>query len=169
MHTLILKNSLPNGFNRFFTSRIFIRIIFFISAALWCIGFLSGALLPDSAYAIIASPFLKKIYGAVCHQHIEKTFLINGHYFLVCARCTGIYFGALLISLLSIFTFRKLPGRMNLLYLSALPMLIDVASTTMGIYQYSKIIALITGLFFGSAVFAYILASIENNFVDKSL
>jgi uncharacterized membrane protein len=169
MQTLILKNSLPNGFNRFFTSRISIRIILFIIAALWCLGFLSGALLPDSVYAIIASPFLKKIYGAVCHQHIEKTFLINGHYFLVCARCTGIYLGALFISFISIFILRKLPNRMNLLYISTFPMLIDVALTTTGIYHYSKIIALFTGLFFGSAVFAYILGSIENNFLDKSL
>jgi len=136
---------------------------------MWCFGFLSGSLMPDSLYALIASPFLKKMYGAVCHQHIEKTFLFNGHYFLVCARCTGIYFGALLISFISIFSFRRLPDRMNLLYICAAPMLIDVAATTTGIYHYSKITALITGIFFGSAVFAYILASIENNFVDKSL
>jgi hypothetical protein len=58
---------------------------------------------------------------------------------------------------------------MTLLYFSAIPMLIDVLSTTTGIYSYSKIIALLTGIFFGSATFAYILAAIENNFADKSL
>jgi len=46
-------------------------------------------------------------------------------------------------------------------------MIIDVTATTTGIYPYSKFIALSTGLFFGSAVFVYILAVIENNFVDK--
>ena len=136
---------------------------------MWCIGFLSDSLFPDSVYTIIASPFLKKMYGAVCHQHIEKTFFLNGHYLFVCARCTGIYAGALIVSFISLFSFRKLPEKMNLLYISAVPMLIDVVSTTIGIYSYSKIIALLTGIFFGSAVFVYILAALENNFVDKPL
>jgi uncharacterized membrane protein len=132
-------------------------------------GFSCNSLFPDSAYSIIASPFLKKIYGTVCHRHIEKTFLFNGHYLYVCARCTGIYSGALGVSFISLFSLHRLPEKMKLLYFSAIPMLIDVFSTTTGIYPYSKIIALLTGIFFGSAVFAYILAVIENNFVDKSL
>jgi len=137
-------------------NRLLIRLILFIALFVWCVGFSYNSLFPNSAYTIIASPFLKKLYGTVCHQHIEKTFLFNKHYFYVCARCTGIYSGALVVSFISIFSLPRLPEKMTLLYFSAIPMLIDVLSTT-------------TGIFFGSATFAYILAAIENNFADKSL
>ena len=56
-----------------------------------------------------------------------------------------------------------------MLSIAAIPMIIDVISTSTGIYSYHKVFALLTGIFFGSAVFAYILAVIENNFVDNSL
>jgi uncharacterized membrane protein len=131
-------------------------------------GFISAVIFPGSVYVLIASPFLKKIYSTVCHQHIEKTIAYNGHFFLVCARCTGIYLGALFISFISIFTLRRLPQKLTLLYIASIPMIIDVALTTTGLYGYSKITAFITGIFFGSAVFTYILAAIDNNFVDKS-
>jgi uncharacterized membrane protein len=159
----------PGRIIKLFKKQLPIRLILFIVVSIWCVGIVSGPLFPDSAYAIIASPFLRKMYGAVCHQHIEKTWLLNGHYFFVCARCTGIYSGALIVSFISLFSFSKLPVKMTLLYISSIPMLADVISTTTGIYSYSKYIALLTGIFFGSAVFAYILAGIENNFVDKSL
>ena len=144
-----------------------LRFIIFIALFTWSAGFLLSSIFPDSAYIIIVQPFLKKIYGSVCHQRIEKTFLLNGHYFLVCARCTGIYLGALVISLISLFSLPGPTENFKLLSISAIPMIIDVTATTTGIYPYSKFIALSTGLFFGSAVFVYILAVIENNFVDK--
>ena len=169
MDALAFKNYFTNRIILFLTNRLSIRFILFILIAIWCTGILSGSLFPDSVYAIIASPFLKKIYASVCHQHIEKSFFINGHYLLVCARCTGIYAGAFIISFISLFSLHKLPAKMKLLYILSSPMFVDVVSTTMRIYPYSKIIALITGIFFGSAVFAYILAALENNFVDKSL
>ena len=30
----------------------------------------------------------------ICHRFPERTFNIKGHYFPVCARCTGFYIGA---------------------------------------------------------------------------
>jgi uncharacterized membrane protein len=163
--------------NTFFTSkfsyssknRLLVRLIFFIAISVWCFGFTCRSILPDSAYTAIASLFLKRIYGAVCHQHIEKTIFSGGYYFFVCARCTGIYFGVLMASFNSLIILHRLPVKTKLLYISSVPMLIDVISTTIGIYPYSKIIALLTGIFFGSAVFVYILAALENNFMDKPI
>ena len=144
-----------------------LRSIFFILILLWCIGFSFNAIFPGSTFGIVTFPILKRIYGTVCHQRIEKTFFLDGSRLLVCARCTGIYTGALIFSLLSIFFFKRLSFGIKLLYAAMLPIFLDVVFTTLGIYPYTKIIAFITGLFFGSVVFLYILAAIENNFVDQ--
>lgn len=169
MQIVIYKHQLIPGIINVLNNGLFVRLIFFILITLWCIGFLSASIFPDSLYISIASPFIKNMYSLVCHQHVEKTFSINDHYLYVCARCTGIYLGAFVISLFSLFSLHNLPRKINLLYISAIPMLIDVVSTTAGIYSYSKTIALLTGIFFGSVVFVYILAALENNFMDKPL
>jgi len=53
------------------------------------------------------------------------------------------------------------------LILFSLPMLADVIFYSIGLYQYNKIIAVITGILFGSAVFLYILDAIENSLYTK--
>jgi uncharacterized membrane protein len=35
-----------------------------------------------------------KFSNLICHRIPERTFKIRGHYFPVCSRCTGFYFGA---------------------------------------------------------------------------
>jgi uncharacterized membrane protein len=169
MHSISLNNYLTLGLKKHQIKLFSFRLILFVALSCWCIGFLIGSIFPGSAYSIIALPFLKKFYGIICHQRIEKSFFYNGHYFMVCARCTGIYTGALITSFISLFTLHKLSESIKILSIAAIPMIIDVISTTTGIYSYNKFLALLTGIFFGSAVFAYILAAIENNFVDNSL
>jgi hypothetical protein len=55
----------------------------------------------------------------------------------------------------------------KLLVLFTLPLMADVLFTTINIYNYNKIISSITGLFFGSIVFLYILSAIENLLLQK--
>lgn len=160
---------MPSFFKKSNNIKTFLRSIIFILLLLWCTGFSLNVIFPHSTYSMVTYPILKRLYATVCHQRPEKTFFISGNRFLVCARCTGIYFGALVISLLSIFFFRKISFGIKLLYVSMVPMLADVVMTTLGIYSYVKLISFVTGLFFGSVVFIYILAAIENNFVDLKL
>jgi hypothetical protein len=47
-------------------------------------------------------------------------------------------------------------------------MLADVIFYTIGLYHYNKIISTITGLLFGSSVFAYILTAIENSLFKQT-
>ncbi len=155
--------------NRTNKLKVILRSIIFLSLLVWCIGFSSQVLFPQSSLSAVSFPILKRVYGIVCHQRIAKTFFIKGHRLFVCARCTGIYFGALAISLLSLFFFKKISFGIKLLYVSIIPMLADVIFTTLRIYSYVKFIAFGTGLFFGSVVFIYILASIENNFLDQRI
>jgi len=38
--------------------------------------------------------YLRPFSQFICHRMPERTFQIKGHYFPVCARCTGFYIGA---------------------------------------------------------------------------
>ena len=149
-------------------NKISLRLVLFFMLIVWCFGFSFESLFPNSSLAAISYPLLKHAYGEVCHQVPSKTFVIENHKLLVCARCTGIYLGALVLSFLSLFIFKKLNFGIKLLYISLVPILIDVIFSSLSIYKYSKLIAFGTGIFFGSIVFIYILTTLENNFIEKN-
>lgn len=100
-------------------------------------------------------------YSTVCHQNENKSFTCNGIPFLVCARCTGIYFGTFLSSIIIIGTKRIDQINFNQQVLFSLPMLLDVFLYSLGLYDYNKIIAASTGFLFGSTIFLYILSNVE--------
>lgn len=149
-------------------SKIFFRVLIFILILIWCLGFLSPIIFYKLNYLIITYPFTKNIYSLVCHQISSKSFNINGENLLVCARCTGIYSGALFASLLSLFYSFKIIKNLNLFLYSIIPLALDVFFTTSGIYNYSKLLAFMTGIFFGSVSFLYILNVIEINLLKES-
>ena len=85
---------------------------------------------------------------------------------LVCARCAGIYSGALIAGVLSLFMI--VPSiSSRVLILSVLPLGIDVLFTFTGIYTYSQSLAFITGLTFGGIGYLLILSELENLFWNK--
>lgn len=137
-----------------------VRIFIFIVVLFWCAGFSLNALFPHNG-TIILYPVLKQVYSGVCHQTDYKTFALNNLHFLVCARCTGIYAGALIGSFVLIFLRGNLNPGLKYFFISSVPMIIDVIGYHAGFYEYSKWVALATGLLFGSAAIVYILASIE--------
>ena len=94
------------NFKRFFIQRRTVRIIILSSLFFWCLGFTFNSFSPKSG-AIIFYPFLKQIYSTVCHQTDYKSIEFNGINFLVCARCCGIYFGALLGAVYLLFAAKK--------------------------------------------------------------
>ncbi len=151
--------------NSKFSKRSFIRAIFFLALIIWCSGFSILVLFPNSKFTYILLPFLKRDYGTVCHQIDAKTFYINGNRLLVCARCTGIYLGALVTSFISLFIITKFNIPIKYFIIALIPMVIDVVFSSIGLYHYSKILAFSTGILFGSIVFMYILHSIENHFL----
>ena len=159
---------LSSSFKDYFRRKTF-RILFFVAVLLWCIGFSSQSLFSNTGFAVVSYPILKSTYGAVCHQLSVKTFSFMGHKLFVCARCTGIYLGALLTSILSLLFFSKLKLGLKLLYVSVLPVMLDVLLSSIHVYVYSKYIAFLTGLFFGSVVFLYILESAENYFYKNRM
>ncbi|MFZ0456815.1 MAG: DUF2085 domain-containing protein [Ignavibacteriaceae bacterium] len=150
-------------FNRTLT---FFRIILFVLLLFWCIGFSLKSIFPQSTEVIIFSPVLKKIYSSVCFQDELKTFTFSGEKLFVCIRCTGIYSGALIFSFVSIFLKQiRISKKLFLAGLSAV--IADVALYSSGIFGYSKYFAFVTGFFFGSVAFLYILIILETEFFNE--
>ena len=137
----------------------FLRIILLIFLLIWITGIISPCLNINSLNSIY--PFQKMLYSHVCHQGVNKSFTCDSIPFLVCARCTGIYFGALISAVVILTSNFKLKFKTKYLYFLSIPMLFDVLFYSIGIYPYNKFIASSTGFLFGSSIFLYILSALE--------
>ena len=85
---------------------------------------------------------------------------------LVCARCVGIYFGALSAGLLGLFYAIPLLST-RVLLVSTLPLIADVILTFSRVYSYSQLTAFTTGLIFGSVLYLFLLNELEYLFSRK--
>ena len=137
-----------------------VRIILFVMLLIWMAGIVFPVL-TNSSRLMIFTPFIKKLYTNVCHQESYKCISINGRQFLVCSRCFGLYFGALVASFLSLFIRLDPKGLFKYFLLSLIILFADIFSYNIGLYSYSKYIASVTGIFSGSILFIYILNQIE--------
>ena len=103
------------------------------------------------------------IYGSfssICHQLPERSFHLLGFPLAVCARCTGIYIGAL-IGLLLYPSVRRLedetmPARWWLVA-AVVPMLVDFAGNAAGLFINTFWSRTATGLMAGAAAAFYVL------------
>lgn len=141
------------------SQRFLLRSVISLFSFLWIIGIISPCLKINVLHTIY--PFQKMLYSNVCHQYDHKSFSCNDISFLVCARCTGIYFGAFISSVIILFGNFRLSFKTKYLYFFSVPMLLDVIFYSSGIYQYNKYFASLTGILFGSGIFIYILSAIE--------
>jgi len=101
-----------------------------------------------------------RAFGTFCHQLPERSFFVAGHQFAVCARCTGLYFGFALLTLLYPF-FKpirsiELPN-VKWLFLSGVPMLVDFSLTFFGLWENTHTSRLATGLLLGSVTVFYVM------------
>lgn len=135
-----------------------IRFFLLTLLTIWITGFLLPLI------TTIKNPLtnfvITRFYSTVCHQEGFKCISINNSSMLVCARCAGIYFGALIAAVSSLFIIRSLISKRFLL-ISILPLVTDVFLISLGIYPYSKSLAFVTGIIFGSTIYYYIIAEIE--------
>jgi uncharacterized membrane protein len=99
----------------------------------------------------------------LCHQLPERSFYLAGYKLAVCARCTGIYSGFLLLLLMYplVRSFREtsLPHRRWLL-LATTPLVIDFALTFLGIWENTHTSRFLTGFLFGAVTVFYIMPGI---------
>ena len=129
----------------------------FTLICLWCFGIISPLIFHDVKAFLIAKPFLNQVYSTVCHQANEKTMSVYGENLFVCSRCAGIYLGIFIIGLLSFTIKKKIKNSFYFFLVSSLILLSDVSFTTFGVYHYSKLVALLTGLLLGSTILLFVL------------
>jgi uncharacterized membrane protein len=144
------------------------RIIFF---TLILIGVLFIFVEPLSAIAedfIYALPFAQIIFSNVCHQNPDKLLHVGEYATMVCARCAGIYIGALFSSAALLLFYRLKVKSVKYLLYSFVPALIDVLLVNLGVYEYNKPAAFISGLILGSSVFYYFYKAISSQYYGKN-
>ena len=141
-----------------------VNYIFFFLLLFWSAGFLFPVLSPPFTGKPIVNQLLNYNYSIVCHQSESSEINFGSAHLLVCARCTGIYLGALFIAVLMLFNFFKLKFSLMPLLIFSAPLIIDAFAVRLNFYAYSKTIAFITGLLFGAIVLIYILETIVNSF-----
>jgi uncharacterized membrane protein len=142
----------------------FLRLLLLSLLIIWTIGFLQPALLTQNNF--LSHYFLTKIYSRVCHQESSKSIIIANESMLVCARCAGIYLGALIAGILILF--HSIPElKVKVFTIAVLPLLLDVCITFLGVYRYSQTVAFLTGLVFGCIVYLFLLSELENLFSNK--
>jgi uncharacterized membrane protein len=163
----LLLTGVKNSFGLSFESRpkiILMRILLLFFLCIWIVGFLLPGI--SSINNSLFDFLLVKIYSTVCHQESAKCISIGNSSMLVCARCAGIYFGALISGLTTlIFSVHSISRRV--LILALIPLAIDVLFTFTGIYTYSQRLAFITGLSFGGILYLVIISEFENLFSKK--
>lgn len=138
-----------------------IKPVFFLFTIIWFFGIFIEWGIPYLEELVFLNLLADRSYSLVCHQDAEKLVTSDLYSSKVCARCTGIYAGAVLT--IALLAFIKYKEKIEIRYLIAasVPIFIDVLLYNSGIYDYSKPIAFFTGLLFGSTGFFYIASGIE--------
>lgn len=147
--------------------RLTLSLSLFILFLIWNAGiYLEWVLdiFPSLAYLF---PIAKQSYGIVCHQQNVKLIGEGALHSLVCSRCAGIYLGLLSSSLIYIFIIIGNVRSNKILFLSAVPLFMDVILYSIGVYNYSKTIAFITGWLLGSVGFIYLYSPLSTLFSNK--
>lgn len=139
--------------------------LLFLLITIWYSGIFIYFFLLFFPPLVYAFPFVNHLYSLVCHQNPAKLITIYDGHTLVCARCTGIYSGVFLISLISLFTTKINIESRKLFYISLIVLLLDVLMTTFKIYEYSKLVAFSTGIFFGGVIFLYFRSALNKLFI----
>lgn len=145
------------------------KVLLTVIALLW----LSGSLLPLFPFTqnifIEYVPFIYILYSPVCHQNVDKLICVDNSCSLLCARCLGIYLGVFITSFALLFIEPKNVIPIKYLFILSIPLLLDVIFISLGVYSYLKLIALLTGIIFGSAAFYYFYNGIEIFLYEKRI
>ena len=124
--------------------------------------FLGGAVAAPIAVSSdwTTGPWLGLLYAPTCHQIPERCLDLGAGPMAVCARCAGLYVGALLGVAVSMLLSRPTPPKLRWLIATALPSLVDFALGFIGLpdlpnwprFAVATAPGLVLGLLLGGAI-----------------
>jgi len=142
-------------------NKFFVVLILFFTA-LWIAGFSIFSFLPKDSSLQAFYPLSKMTYGRVCHQDVDKSFLVNGFHFLVCSRCTGIYLGAFIGIFIYLFSIRKyLVDALGYLGFFYLLLMADVIANNYIFTSYNKTTAFFSGYLFSFIAVNFVILELK--------
>jgi len=113
----------------------------------------------------IAAFFIYLPFSFLCHQMPERSFTILHHPFAVCHRCTGIYLGLFLGTLLSPLFLRMPPrARQACIFSAAAILLTDALIPFTGLWSGFWLCRFLTGLAFGASAAPFAVIGIDEIF-----
>jgi len=119
--------------------------------------------------------FLAELVGfSVCHQLPERSMLLGITYMPVCTRCSGLYVGFFLSTLLLFLFYRRRQSDMPPLYIIIISCLFIVSTfidgflSYLGAYETSNLIRIITGYLSGSGLAVFIFPVFIFQYYSKS-
>jgi len=137
----------------------FVYLSFLLFTSIWCLLILTAPLLVSMGQKDLGM-LNYNLFSPLCHQMPERSLFLFGHKLAVCARCTGIYLGILLSTLL----YPKIKGIKNnqippiwLLLVAVLPIGFDGLTQYFGLRESTNILRLATGLVFGVILPIYLM------------
>lgn len=99
-------------------------------------------------------------FGPLCHQNPARSFFVHAHPFAVCARCTGLYGGfalaTLVYPLVRSLRSTNAPER-RWLFVAAAPMALDVGLDISGVWHNTHFSRFATGVLLGATVVFYVV------------
>jgi uncharacterized membrane protein len=140
----------------------FCYTIFLITVSFWCSLIIAAPWLASNEQKL-SSGLIYLFFSKICHQIPRRSFFIFGKQLAVCSRCTGLYFGFLLGTILYPLIFKLNRNGILLrkyLLMALIPITIDIAIRTLNIADNTFASRLITGIILGAMTALFILPGI---------
>ncbi len=167
MKAIIINTTSGKSFNPAITSYL-LKVILALLLLLWCAGIFYPFLAANNINHFV-STFLEHSYSIVCHQADHKLISIDGSSTYLCARCTGIYVGALFIAASLLMINIRTNISLKPLIITSSIILLDVIFVNAHLYNYTSWIAFTSGFLFGEVIYIYVFDVLEKYLQSISL
>ena len=137
-------------------------VIYLLALSVWMSMILMAPLLASIPGLAPMSGPIYSVFSWACHQDPRRCLTIWGRPMAVCARCTFIYLGVLVASLLYPVVGSPPVPRARFLFIAALPLCVDGGTQLLGLRSSTTSIRALTGLLFGMALAFYVAPQVED-------
>jgi uncharacterized membrane protein len=133
-----------------------------------CLSVALAPLLAANSFPI-SSTAAYLFFSGLCHQIPERSFWLAGRPLAACHRCTGVYAGLFLGSLIVMRWMHRSPRiRRSWAIAAIVPLFLDALSPYLGLWNNSPFSRFITGLFFGVIVAGLLARGVAELIDDRS-